>query len=1398
MRLNLLKAPFLPFARASELLALMEAHTDPLLKNPLCIRPADKKSRASSLDIPIHQDAYEYSNFKINEAPLEYEGCITIKNVEVGYTPKTGQFMSVTRLSYITFNPSSGNVLEFGVPSHEAGEIFLEHIFPKPRSEEEKRKIGVILRRLYDDLKLPESPNFEDVSDLPESNNRLRRETDYSRKKLKEFIDKRGWPEDVVTALPIIHLDRRRFPLLRWGEQYGFTPKDLFHAGLCDRVVSSTGEVTYSPKDVKVTKNLFIHPDGLFYSARTRQNIRKIAEEKKYTSHPLDRSKDALRTTYEKVFNALSLLKESEWLITVEGEYKASVVETVTGIPCVGILGITDYDKDFLLAICKGEQKKHLTLLDSDPTGAGFSKGTGTTDSQRASYWIARKLELLGKESYIGIVPRSSGSKAGADDYLLEIPEEDRAKLFQQQVIETAKTPSQYAEYLGLDQTMLDARMLYDDLKRALRDYRRSQARGGPNLPDDTVQEIESMLRDLRSIEQEHLWLDRWALGHEHGDKQVGFPIFPSTVPNREKKLLVDEAGELIKAQKFEGGFNILFIYPDDLDDSLKVDSVRGVHLPIEINQLLIEFQTCSISDRTKELLERGKEALPFVGARFDSQTNASKDSYLRDAILLVYVGALQAHYPIDSYRYRSGVNLYERQEYGYDLKDTMRLVLERKGTGSVAAVCVPPIWLEPTFEAQVRAIEKATRQRLNFVAFVKENKIKEGKQDRIQRIVQTLVDHATKGLKKPNAYKTDSRLETLLPALGISPETAARDKLGYIFNHENVIHEFRRHGQLRDAAFLGVILDADQGGRIRFNGPTVVLPELDSKRNVLGVRFAPLDLKDHFGHLPPLSRLVYRLDPRAQARAKGSPIQTIYRAGMIPDSPGKLWIAQDELSALLIQTVLDQTNNTSDGCIGLNGHLRIPPPALTEIKSLNPKRVSIVAYPRPTPFSILFKPESVIPNIVELIRLREQFNSLGVETDNIDVAFLSAGPNGIFRRAHNPTGSLRDFTNRLQKFFKESIDSHLIPAKHLEDLSGIDKDLIFHIERLTRAIEAVCLHIESGCSNPVVGFPDLNSALKAIRVSFKFIAGAMPDELEFKSLEELFQGIFSLDNPMPLESIIEYAKKGPPLTFCRGVIYSRSSKYQYNPSFGHEQFEDHFNHTYGGEPREPERIAPHHAQWVRKDITLLLQKGLAIPYLASLQDYGYSLMLDKVAIDAQGRWKLRLRLSNNGAEKFTIEEFKHGDSFEAALNDAGKSILEKLYSNLGYKGLPVVDYDKIEALHHKINHNFQLYRTILKVAETQGLKAGIKVLNAPDIAYEESETQLEGSTKREVKVTIFSPYGELYETDSYDPSEINKKERRAKGPATKRAAERLVPKFRSLVALRLAELGFIEGRKDD
>jgi len=269
---------------------------------------------------------------------------------------------------------------------------------------------------------------------------------------IAEFEKKRGWPAGTAKKLGLVYYSKEVLDLKEFAFQNKFKFEDMAAAGWMKPFLNRKNEISYRDNydnSIKIPFYDETNPEKIAFW-RTR-NLVTSHGKPKYLSWPKDRSLYEDAPLFEEFYNSWNLSKaKGKKIVLTEGEFKCAIGEMMTGIFHLGVPGISQFHDSMLASIVKAQPSEVVVLFDRDPVGKGLMRVDEVTDSQRASFLIAKRIEAAGIAVKVATLPDVyNGGKVGIDDLLLSHGSSPYMK-----ALESAVSSQEYSKQFKIDEVM--------------------------------------------------------------------------------------------------------------------------------------------------------------------------------------------------------------------------------------------------------------------------------------------------------------------------------------------------------------------------------------------------------------------------------------------------------------------------------------------------------------------------------------------------------------------------------------------------------------------------------------------------------------------------------------------------------------------------------------------------------------------------------------------------------------------------------------------------------------------------------------------------------------------------------------------------------------------------------
>jgi hypothetical protein len=580
------------------------------------------------------------------------QGGKIIRSLDLGYVRNDGYHAEVP-IQYLVID-AEAKVREVAFGSAEALEEFRAHLFGRAFSPKLSAKIEEVNRKI-----------FQALAAHPQA-----------RAKVQAFAKARGWPEGVTEAGRLVYYDETILDLKAWAKANGYRLEDLRDAGWLLLTYDKSGRSFFRPTRHEGIRIPYGEGDSIPIW-RTRNTGKSKPGAPKYLSWQLDRSINREFTVAEKLYQS-GLLRHArgQTVVITEGEFKCLVATKITGIPVVGIPGITQFDSDLAKTLVESGAKEFVVILDRDPKGKAMLRADGVSDSERAAYAIAKDLEAAGATRVrVGSLPAgAAGEKLGIDDLILKYGDAPFRN-----TIDQAVDAESYARRLGLDTSFMEVARRRAEVRRALTAIQAVRERGETiaeslALPNARLRRMAAKLNEAYST-----YLDAelgGAASFQQADARWGSIGRVNAVPDPLRTKRFHRSGQTDEPLS---SFADEMLMLDYAASDLRGDGCFPVPcsgLPYSSTELRNAFDTQEFSGSLASDFEQGSA----IAAR----SGFTPKSYA-DFLAVVSAGRVAESFPIDDYRYVFGGRFARvlkeagREKFGAPLmiakKDTPRAV---------------------------------------------------------------------------------------------------------------------------------------------------------------------------------------------------------------------------------------------------------------------------------------------------------------------------------------------------------------------------------------------------------------------------------------------------------------------------------------------------------------------------------------------------------------------------------------------------------------------------------------------------------------------------------------------------------------------------------------------------
>jgi hypothetical protein len=605
------------------------------------------------------------------------EGGRVLRSPIFGYDLPT-TFRRIGPLDFIVVD-ANDIVVEVGIGTEEVKTEFLRHLHGVTLTPTELKRISELNVKLLSDL----------------------RKNPEAQRKVLEFANKRHWPQGLAEAGGLAYFDPSVLDLRQWAKTNNYTMAEMIDAGWYRLDFDGFGRARYtlsSPDSIKIP---FFGADGKEIPVwRSRNMAKNNPKLPKYISWQMDRSVDRYLTVDEHLYNGAKLRQvKGKTIVITEGEFKCLVTEKLTGIPMFGIPGITEFDDEMLNTLIDAEASEYVIILDRDPPAKALFRAEKISDSERASYAMAKDFERLaanrGKtiKVKVGRLPEmSKGEKLGIDDLVLKYGVDPV-----HQTVAGAMSADEYAKLIGLNPELEALSRRRGKLNKAIRNREIANNRKGIPKRDDIVKRAEKEVKKInRTI---GLYLDNElndALSMTSAAWDTN-SIRPTVlVPQRNGDRIFLRNGRKVEPEKYSEDILLLDYVPSDVDWKDCVPGKCGqVHFSRD--DIAATFSGQSPSGTLREALEIGRKIAIETG--FEPKS-------VEDFALIALAGDLTYQFPLDEYYFEFGVRFLNSNEKGD--KAVIPITIFKRDSGRAMAFANLHLPNEPGYwtaeEARVRA----------------------------------------------------------------------------------------------------------------------------------------------------------------------------------------------------------------------------------------------------------------------------------------------------------------------------------------------------------------------------------------------------------------------------------------------------------------------------------------------------------------------------------------------------------------------------------------------------------------------------------------------------------------------------------------------------------------------
>lgn len=478
--------------------------------------------------LPSSFSEYEKARFVVADQVIEApKGTILYKDVQFGYkgVKKTGPYLEKIKklgfknfgtLTYLLADSQTGKILEVGGMNKDLLNEFKLHLKGREVNQKELLRYSEVYKKMIQHFQRQEE----------------------GRAILEEFNTNRGWPKGFAENAGFFYLESVQ-KLIAWAKQNEIAPEELIRMGVVRRNFAKIG----TPYEyTMICSHSILIPyftaSGDVVKIKARQ-LKKATTGKKYLDFSEDRSITNGNQLSRRLFNS-EVLKhiEGKPVIITEGEIKSLIATRIGKVDTVAIPGISQFEDDMAHALVAAKASEYIVVLDRDPKGKALMNLDNLTDSQRAAYAIAAKLEEAGAPIVkVGVIPdtRQTGSKVGLDDLILMDGPGSLSDL-----VKNARTLDAYAQEVKIDRKIAELLTIQTVLVQTLRGAHLAMKLGLDTVNGNDVKLLENFKNRIDSDFETHL------NANYPGYKNIRQPAFGY-------KYIPQQQGEKIQPGKFKG-----------------------------------------------------------------------------------------------------------------------------------------------------------------------------------------------------------------------------------------------------------------------------------------------------------------------------------------------------------------------------------------------------------------------------------------------------------------------------------------------------------------------------------------------------------------------------------------------------------------------------------------------------------------------------------------------------------------------------------------------------------------------------------------------------------------------------------------------------------------------------
>ncbi len=1059
------------------LVRALQTATEPRLRHAFRIRGWQDEGK--SIEVTVNPQHWAGAHFAVGEAPPR-DAAKTVENPEFGYFIHD-EYRRIGTLASVSLD-ASGKVIHVSAKHGAVLTALGHHLFGRTLTSNERARVVEINEKLIAYL----------------------RSHSESKTRLDDFVAKRKWPEGIADKAELAYFHEAVTPLRAWAETNGFSAEEMFLAGWYNQNFDNVGRVCYSSNGSHVIRIPYRDPEGQLTVWRSRNLKESEALVRKYLSWPLDRSVDRTMSVAERLYNGARLHEARDKdLIITEGEFKCLVSWCMTGIPTVGIPGITEVDNSILQAIIEADPRRVVVILDRDCRGKGLLRIDGISDSERASFVIAEDLRALGykKEILIGRLPDVfDGEKVGLDDYLLA-----KGADAIQSVLRSAIAPQLYAKRIGFERTFFELLRRRQQINKALENYCNSAMRGGEELPQETL------VRAVAVADQLNVEFRQYLNEYFHGARRITQPYWKlsslytaNEIPGAERKIIVDEQGRRIDLGRFCQDIVCLDLVPAEVPQDFGFVLHNFQQLPVRLAELRIAHEQGRYGRQVRETLKKG---CAVYGLEFNPQ-ELSNGSF-SDFAYLYASGYLQSDFPADEYEYRRGLNVCALRGDYWEQVVSIPLTILKKGSNAVGVVSMP-LWQPYADESEISRACMASKRTFSGLTFMLRDFDQEHQRDKLEMVFDTIFPE----------YFSRRKIATVASAeaFGVTKETVQRENL--ILMDPDSWAELRNHlvhkRLLNQATQSGLFIWDKQGNAVtRFNDFVLLMPVRNMQGSIVSLRVFPLGEEDRKPPaLPLVPKVAYPLYGAARNYHRNfDPDAHLYLHHNLATVKGKpLVVAHHELDALVLSGRVPHV-------VGLSSSLNLSDSILREIHAAGPSKIQLVLDPFGESNYDAFGFDGVRGHLKEAYNIAVRLNS---------VEILDGTPRSwIPVEVIHPVVSLSKVggldPQRLESYIAQLLEQGVDVYSYLEGHQNFNSALHKDVRRVVDMVGRIIDYVEIPVLRDPLDTRPIDWWVRTIKRLYSSIEkyAEQTHQVKIPTLEEYLQKRLKLDGPKSLEAII-------------------------------------------------------------------------------------------------------------------------------------------------------------------------------------------------------------------------------------------------------------------------------------